>query len=435
MATSDEEENIYEKPGAIRRGGGSNTAVGFYSRGVQPTEVQVSDDYSPPSDDPVLPPGEGGGEGGDGNEGGFTPEPDPFSDNAQYIDVNPAVSTLARIASFAPGPVGLAAGIGKAAVGLNNLDWANNQRERLGLEQLGGWETVKAATGFSDYANGKVGTVDINGKQREVTYGGGLVGEGPDVEKRTAMTPDEAARRLASVAKSYNPVGSDGNSGGNDIGRFGSATPGGAGSGPNRSDGSLAGGGRPGGSGQTSVGSSGPNRSDSSLSGGDRGNTGGNFGAETPGGAGSGPSRSDPSISGGSRNETGPSGSGSGSGGGSSRVICTELYRQGKISREDWKRDLAYTSTHLSDRHVRGYHAWAIPTVRLMRRSQLWTAVWRVLGQARANQIAYIMDDRAEPDAFGAVAKVVLESFCWVVGGFVGDRDAVAELSETKEIN
>lgn len=421
MATSDEEENIYEKPGAIRRGGGSNTAVGFYSRGVQPTEVQISDDYSPPSDDPVTPPGEGGGEGGDGNEGGFTPEPDPFSDNAQYIDVNPAVSTLARIASFAPGPVGLAAGIGKAAVGLNNLDWTNNQRAALGLEQIGGWETVKAATGFSDYANGKVGTVDIGGRQREVTYGGGLVGEGPDVEKRTAMTPDEAARRLASVAKSYNPVNRE--VGGNSDNRpdfsggvksdpsdynsgFGGFT---ADRAVDRATGGLYGGGND--------------------SGGNNNNGGGgNFGGETPGGAGSGPSRGDASQSGGSRG-------GGSEGGGSSRVICTELYRQGKISRADWKRDLAYTSTHLSDRHVRGYHAWAIPTVRLMRRSQLWTAVWRVLGQARANQIAYIMDDRAEPDAFGAVAKVVLESFCWVVGGFVGDRDAVAELSETKEIN
>ena len=407
MATSEDEEKVYTKPGAIRRGGNSSTAVGFYSRGVQPTDVQTSDDYSPPSEDPDIIPEDGGEGGGDNTD------PDPLTgqaslDNPRFIDVDPTVKTLTRVASLAvPGPVGLAAGAANAGINLNNLDWTNAQRERLGLEKLGGWETVKAGAGFSDYTDGKVGTVDIGGKQREVTYGGGLVGEGPDVEKRTSMTPAEALARQAAKS-SYTPA-SEGN-GGNSGPSFGASTPGGAGSGPNRSDASLSGGNR-------------------SSGGGNDNSTGGpSFGAETPGGAGSGPSRSDPSISGGSRSE------GNSGGGGSSRVICTELYRQGKISRSDWKRDLAYTSSALSARHVRGYHAWAIPTVRLMRKSSLWTEVWRLLGQARANQIAYIMGDRAKPDRFGAVAKVVLEGFCWVVGGFVCDRDAAAELFDGKEI-
>lgn len=409
MATSEEEDKIYTKPGAIRRSGNNSTAVGFYSRGVQPTDVQTSDDYSAPSDpDPVILPGTGDGDndntdpdlGGVGGEAGL--------DNPRFIDVDPTVQTLSRVASIAaPTPLGFAAGAANAAINVNNLDWANAQREALGLEKLDGWETLKAATGFSDYTNGKVGTVDIDGKQREVTFGGGLVGEGPDVEKRTAMTPTEAlARQVANRTQRTTE-----NSGGNSEPSFGATTPGGSGSGPSRSDASLSGGNRGGG--------------------GDGGNSGGgaSFGAETSGGAGSGPARGDSGLSGGSR------GDGGNSGGGSSRVICTELYRQGKISREDWLRDLKYTSEHLSKQHVNGYHAWAIPTVRRMRKSRKWTAVWRVIGQARANQIAYLMGDRYKPDIFGALAKVVLEGICWLVGFFVGDRDAAAELSNDKELN
>lgn len=409
MATSDDEENIYTKPGAIRRGGNSSTAVGFYSRGVQPTDVQTSDDYSPPSEDPEILPEDGG----DG-DGGGNADPDPLTgqtalDNPRFIDVDPTVKTLTRVASLAaPVPLGFAAGAANAAINVNNLDWSNAQRERLGLEKLGGWETVKAAAGFSDYTDGKVGTVDIGGKQREVTYGGGLVGEGPETEQRTSFTADEAAKRLAAVA-AYNPAGSG--DGGNSDPSFGGETRGGAGSGPSRSDGSISGGSRGGG-------------------GGDGNNGGGaSFGAETSGGAGSGPARGDSGLSGGSR------GGGNSGGGGSSRVICTELYRQGKISRADWLRDLRYTSAHLSPQHVRGYHAWAIPTVRKMRASKRWTSVWRVIGQARANQIAYLMGDRDKPDCFGALAKILLEGFCWGVGFFVGDRDAVAELSDGKELN
>lgn len=413
MATSDDEEKVYTKPGAIRRGGNSNTAVGFFSRGVQPTDVQTSDDYSPPTEEPVVEPIGGsndGGDGGDTNSGLGGDEASGSIDNPRFIDVNPTVKTLARVASLAvPGPVGFAAGAANAGINLNNLDWANAQRERLGLEKLGGWETVKAAAGFSDYTDGKVGTVDVAGKQREVTRGGGLVGDGPDVEKRTAMTPAEALARQA-ANESYSPAGG-GDGGGDNGASFGATTPGGSGTGPSRSDRSLAGGSRSGG---------GDGGGSSSAS----------FGAETSGGAGSGPARGDSSLSGGSRDGGGNSG-----GGGSSRVICTELYRQGKISRADWLRDLKYTSEHLSPQHVRGYHAWAIPTVRKMRASRCWTSVWCLIGQARANQIAYLMGDRNKPDCFGAVAKILLEGFCWGVGFFVGDRDAAAELKDDKELN
>ncbi|MGI9284873.1 MAG: hypothetical protein ACR2P1_05760, partial [Pseudomonadales bacterium] len=57
--------------------------------------------------------------------------------------------------------------------------------------------------------------------------------------------------------------------------------------------------------------------------------------------------------------------------GGSSRVICTYFYQKGELARGDWAADLRFTRNNLSEQTVRGYHAWAIPTVRLMRSESL----------------------------------------------------------------
>ena len=55
----------------------------------------------------------------------------------------------------------------------------------------------------------------------------------------------------------------------------------------------------------------------------------------------------------------------------SSRVICTHFYRKGMLNQAVWRADMAFTFKNLSPTTVRGYHVWAIPYVRLMRKSQL----------------------------------------------------------------
>lgn len=415
MATSD--EDIYAKPGSLRRGS-NNSALGFYSRGVQETEAPQVDDYSsaPVTDDQVLLPSAGDQQ--DDNNTDY--DTDGYSggaglDNPRFIDVDPSVKTLTRVASLAaPTPIGLAAGIANAGINVNNLNWANAQREALGLEKLGSWETLKAAAGFSDYADGKVGAVDIDGRQYSVNKGGAVVNE------RTGLTAAEALARQA-ASRAYGTVSSTGNDSDGST-AFGTRDDPRAGRSYNSDFSSISNGGN---------GSNGNSRSDNG------GNSGRDPNAtDTPSGvsAAEGYGQMADSMRGSGNTNLG-GGGGNDSGGGSSRVICTELYRQGLISREDWLRDLRYTSEHLSRQHVNGYHAWAIPTVRLMRKSRKWTAVWRVIGQARANQIAYIMGDRAKPDCFGVAAKIILEGFCWAIGHFVGERDAEAELSDRKGAN
>ncbi len=107
----------------------------------------------------------------------------------------------------------------------------------------------------------------------------------------------------------------------------------------------------------------------------------------------------------------------------SSRVICTHLYEQGLLSRADWVMDLKFTREHLTERHINGYHAWAIGSVHMMRKYPSTRAFWRVLAQARANEIAYLLGKRNKPDYLGKFLRATAEPLCWFIGGFVGQSN------------
>lgn len=69
----------------------------------------------------------------------------------------------------------------------------------------------------------------------------------------------------------------------------------------------------------------------------------------------------------------GPSGSNSGSGGENSKVICTEMVAQGLMTARARQACLIYAHRRLSPSFMDGYHFWAVPYVRLMRRFD-WAA-------------------------------------------------------------
>lgn len=106
-----------------------------------------------------------------------------------------------------------------------------------------------------------------------------------------------------------------------------------------------------------------------------------------------------------------------------SKVICTELHRQHLMSRDDYMLGLRFVREHLTARHERGYHAWAVPVVRSMRRSKRATAFWSVLARARADHIAYLYGDVSRRNRFGALLCAVGHPVCFVIGGLVGEKD------------
>ena len=112
-----------------------------------------------------------------------------------------------------------------------------------------------------------------------------------------------------------------------------------------------------------------------------------------------------------------------GGGSGGSRVICTHFYRKGMISREVWRADMEYTFKRLSPATVRGYQYWAIPYVKLMRRSPLAEKIMYPLMIARAEELAYKMGVLEKRNWAGVLVRLVFEPICFTIGLFVGEQD------------
>jgi hypothetical protein len=115
----------------------------------------------------------------------------------------------------------------------------------------------------------------------------------------------------------------------------------------------------------------------------------------------------------------------SNSSGGSSRVICTHFYKIGRLDAALWRADLEWTIHHLSPQTVRGYHAWAIPYVRLMRRSRLAQEIMWPIAKYRAIEIAHKCGKSSKGSWIGKLVRVVFEPMCYIIGAFV--RPSLAE--------
>jgi hypothetical protein len=107
----------------------------------------------------------------------------------------------------------------------------------------------------------------------------------------------------------------------------------------------------------------------------------------------------------------------------SAKVICTELRRQGLMNREDYELCTRHAREHLSDRHFRGYHAWALAVVGTMRRSRSSTGFWRFLAQARTDHIAFLYGDLSRRNRFGALLCTFGHPACWCLGSLVREQD------------
>ena len=105
------------------------------------------------------------------------------------------------------------------------------------------------------------------------------------------------------------------------------------------------------------------------------------------------------------------------------KLICTELNRQGLLDRGDYLLGLRFVREHLSERHERGYHAWAISVVRTMRRSKRATHFWLILARARADHIAFVYGDVSRRNRFGAMLCAIGHPVCYLIGGMVGEQD------------
>lgn len=111
----------------------------------------------------------------------------------------------------------------------------------------------------------------------------------------------------------------------------------------------------------------------------------------------------------------GTSGAGSPAG---SKIICTELHRQGMMSDDIYQADQRYGALMASERPnvMAGYHRLASPVVSLMRRSRLVTRVMAVIVAPWAREMAHVMGVTPNGSCVGYVMMRVGIFVCSVVG-------------------
>lgn len=112
-----------------------------------------------------------------------------------------------------------------------------------------------------------------------------------------------------------------------------------------------------------------------------------------------------------------------GHGSGASRVICTYFFRKGMLDQEIWRADMEFTFKHLSQTTVRGYHVWAIPYVRLMRKSPLAEKIMRPIAIWRAEELAYKTGVLQKGNWKGKVVRAILEPICFAIGLFAKEQN------------
>lgn len=117
-----------------------------------------------------------------------------------------------------------------------------------------------------------------------------------------------------------------------------------------------------------------------------------------------------------------------------SKVICTELMRQGLYNKQDYLLGARYVGENLSQSHVNGYHSWALPVVRKMRKSKFWTKFFHILANSRADHIAHFYGDKSRRNLFGRILCVIGEPACLLIGKISGPQNWNSLYSEKEKI-
>lgn len=110
--------------------------------------------------------------------------------------------------------------------------------------------------------------------------------------------------------------------------------------------------------------------------------------------------------------------------GSGSTVLCSWFYKRGRLSRNLWLADARFAQKTYSEQTIRGYHAWAVPTVASIKSGNriLEAVLWPIV-KSWAHEIGYQMGVRQHPSFAGKLVRLVLEPVSWLIGGFVGRQD------------
>ena len=117
-------------------------------------------------------------------------------------------------------------------------------------------------------------------------------------------------------------------------------------------------------------------------------------------------------------------GGGDGGGGdGGTPVICTQLFSMGIMSANLYQGEGEHAK-NIPNVIRRGYHFWAVPFVRGMRKNQLLFKLGKTLGLSWAQYAAHKANpDKFAPNYLGTVINAIGTPICATLGLFVGETD------------
>ena len=103
------------------------------------------------------------------------------------------------------------------------------------------------------------------------------------------------------------------------------------------------------------------------------------------------------------------------------RVICTELYRQKLMSKEDHRLSWNFTVNNFSDTHINGYWYWAVPMVKLMKKNKLVTKFWNHIMFNRTKDIKWRLK-KGKFNLLGRLYSMLIENGSYVVGKLISKK-------------
>ena len=102
-------------------------------------------------------------------------------------------------------------------------------------------------------------------------------------------------------------------------------------------------------------------------------------------------------------------------------VICTELYKQNLMSREDHRLSWDFTINNFSETHINGYWYWAVPTVKLMKKNKLVTKFWNHVMSNRTKDIKWRLN-KGKFNLLGRLYSILIENGSYIIGKIIKDK-------------
>ena len=99
-------------------------------------------------------------------------------------------------------------------------------------------------------------------------------------------------------------------------------------------------------------------------------------------------------------------------------VICTELYRQKLMSKEDHRLSWNFTINNFSNTHINGYWYWAVPMVKLMKKNKFVTKFWNHVMSNRTKDIKWRLK-KGKFNLLGRLYSLLIENSSYVIGKLI----------------